>query len=732
MKGIEVYFCAGLLLVSGSVSAQLVDSRGKTIDAFQVDEPPVIDGRLDDDAWAFGTVVEDLHQVNPQEFDAPSEKSVIFIVYTKDALYLAARLYDSEPDKISAQVLRQGDFSIGEDSFTVIVDPFNNGRSGYAFDLTANSIRNQAVFANVTDENWQWDGIWHGQAQRDDKGWIAEIEIPFKTLSFNPDNQTWGLNFSRYIGRKGEQIGWVSANRRQNPANSGQLTGIDNIEQGVGLDVVPGLRSSQAQNHVLDETTNTTEPSLDLFYKVTPAITAALTINTDFSGTGADERQINLTRFALFFPERRGFFLQDTDIFEFGRITSGDYSSRSTISPVELESGRPFFSRRIGLSETGETVDIKVGGKLTGRPGQWDLGILAIRQAAYGTVDETDLFVARFAANVLDESSVGMILTHGDPNSNLSNTLAGVDFRYTNTRFRNGRTLEGSMWYQQSETEGLNGDDAAFGFTLRAPNAEGFRGGIGYKELQQNFFPALGFVNRVGVRDMTLEGGYIWYPDWSAIRNIHSGVDFQRIERISGGVQSQVINLRLLEIVGDTRDQIRFNYYIVDENLATDFEIFEGVIIPAGDYAFDQYCLEFESAEFRKISIRGNYCGGEFFDGTQVSTGGQLLWRPNQHLKLVARYDYNDIVLPYGAFITRLASFRADIAFTNRWSWENIFQYDNVSDSLGLNSILRYVPRAGREVVLVVNREYLDPDQDMSFVSVYSDVTFKFTYTFRF
>jgi hypothetical protein len=720
------------MLVSASVSAQVVNGQGKSIDVFQVDEPPTIDGILDDDAWAFGTPIEDFHEVVPNEFGPPSEKSVILVVYTRDALYIGARFYDSEPDEISAQVLRQGDFSFGEDSITVIIDPFNNGRSGYAFDLNPNSVRNQAVYANVTDENWQWDGIWHGRATRDDEGWIAEVEIPFKTLSFNPNNRTWGVNFARYIGRKAEQIGWVSANRRQNPANSGKLTGVENIEQGMGLDVVPGFRATQTEDHTTDQTTSNTEPSVDLFYKLTPAITAALTVNTDFSGTGADLRQINLTRFALFFPERRGFFLQDTDIFEFGRISGGDFNSGSTISRVELENGRPFFSRRIGISGFGETVDIDIGAKLTGRPGRWDLGMLAIRQDGTSEIDPSDLFVARFAANVLEESSVGMIMTHGDPTSNLDNSLVGVDFRYTNTKFRNGRSLDGSLWYQQSQTQGLDGNDTAYGFTIRAPNSEGFRGALGFKEIQENFYPALGFVSRTGIRDLTLEGGYTWYTDLPAIRSIHSGVDFQQIEKISGGVQSQYINLRALEVTGNTGDKFGVNYFIIEEDLDTSFEISDGVIIPAGVYAYENYCLTVGSADYRKVAISANFCGGEFFDGDQAAAGAQLSWRPSSHFKFAVRYDYNQIKLPYGAFTTRLISLKADVAFSNRWSWENLVQYDNVSYGLGLNSILRYVPRAGREVVLVVNQEYVDPLRDRNFVRVYSDMTFKVSYTFRF
>jgi hypothetical protein len=720
------------LLASFGARAQMPSEDGKFIDAVQVEKAPAIDGLLDDHAWGSSIPTKDLHEVVPQEFDPPSEDSVIFVVYTRDALYIGARFYDSEPDKVSAQVLAQGDFSFGDDSFTVIVDPFNNGRSGYAFDLTAGGVRNQAVFANVTDENWEWEGIWHGAAVRDDEGWIAEIEIPFKTLSFNPDNPTWGLNFIRYIGRKAEQIGWVSANRKQNPANSGELNGIRNIEQGIGLDIVPGLSLTKVKQHSLGDSSSSTDPSVDLFYKVTPAITAALTINTDFSGTGADQRQINLTRFALFFPERRGFFLQDTDIFEFGRITGGDYSSKSSISRVELQNGRPFFSRRIGLNESGASVDIDIGGKLTGRPGRWDLGMLAIRQEVDSGVGGSDLFVARFAANVLDESSVGVILTHGDPNSVLDNSLAGVDFRYTNTRFGNGRTLEGALWYQQTETEGLKGENAAYGFTLRAPNSEGFRGGIAYKELQENFFPALGFVSRVGVRDMTLESGFTWFTNSSTIRSVHSGIDFQRIEKISGDVQSQTVNLRAVELEGDTGDYFGFNYFLVTENLESGFEISDGIIIPAGKYHFEQYCLNLKSAEFRKVSVTVNYCGGEFFDGDQIATGASVLWRPSPHFKFATSYHFNEIELPYGKFITRLLSLRADVAFSNKWSWENLVQYDNVSYRLGLNSILRYVPRGGREIVVVVNQEYIDMLQDRNFEKTYTDMTFKIIYTFRF
>ena len=725
-----VLLSTGLLVQS--VHAQLADSDSRIIEVSRVDKAPVLDGVLDDDAWVGAVSIEDLHEVKPNEYGPPSEKSIIYIVYTDEALYVAAIFRDSEADKISAQILRQGDFSFGEDSITVMLDPFNKGRSGYAFDLTPNAVRTQALYTNVIEENWNWNGIWHGETVIDDQGWTAEIEIPFKTLSFDPQSETWGLNIARYIGRKAEHLGWVSANRTQNPAVSGKMKGIKGAQQGFGLDVIPGIRIKQSKN--FEDHTSDTEivPAIDVFYKLTPALTAAVTINTDFSGTGADPRQINLTRFGLFFPERRGFFLQDSDIFEFGKIGGRDYRAKTTLSRVEQESGRPFFSRRLGLGAEGETIDINFGAKMTGRAGRWDIGMLAIQQDEFDDLDKSELFVARFAANVLAESSVGMILTHGDPNSALDNTVAGVDFRYLNTQLSDGGTLEGSMWYQQSETEGVKGDAAAYGFTLKKPSAEGLRYALGLKEIQENFFPALGFVNRTGIRDLTTEAGYTWYPESELFRTIYTGMDYERIETIGGDLQSQVITLRPLEISNPSRDQAVFHYSLVDEVLTEPFEISDGIVIPIGDYSFEQYCINAASAEFRKVSAEAYYCGGDFYHGSQDAAGAALLWRPSAHFKFSVSYDYYDIALPEGAFTTRLIGARADIAFNSAWYWENFVQYDNVSDSLGFNSILGWIPRAGRELILVVNREYMDYLEDRHFTAVSGDITFKTSYTFRF
>lgn len=679
--------------------------------------PPVIDGRLDDAAWQEAAVVDDLHMVEPDEYAPPSERSVIYVLYGSDALYFGARFYDSEPGAITARVLRQGDVSFGEDGFSVMLDPFDQGQGGYIFDLNPNGVRSEALYTEVTEEDWDWTGIWRGAAHRDDAGWTAEMAIPFKTLSFDPRNATWGINFTRWLGRRNERFGWVSHNRTQNPAIMGELVGLAGIEPGRGLDVVPALRSGERRERGVAADTFL-EPSLDVFYKPTPALTAALTLNTDFSGTTADTREINLTRFDLFFPEQRQFFLSDADIFAFGRI--GD------------ENGLPFFSRRIGLSDEGEPVDIDVGGKLTGRVGGFDLGLLGVSQDAVIGPGSSELLVVRAAAHVLAESALGMIVTRGDPEGTRDNSLLGVDFRYLNTRLSADRTVVAAAWYQRTQTDGLEGDDAAFGLSFELPGRRGLQIEGGWKEIQENFYPALGFVNETGVREERLEVGWLWRPTDSFVRSLESKIELERMERIGGGLVSQALELAFFEAENQAADVLEINTRIHREHLTEPFEISDGVVIPAGDYEFTQLCAELATGEHRVLAVVSEACDGEFYEGELLGAAADLVWRPSAHFRLGAGFEWNDVDLPQGEFTTRLARLKADVAFTSTWYWENLLQYDNVSESLGINSILRWVPEAGREALLVVNRVLEDPDGNDRYASVYREITLKVSYTFRF
>jgi hypothetical protein len=721
-----------ILLTNGAL-AQAIATDDKEVRFIRVDTPPIIDGKIDETVWDQAEVLTDFHQSRPNEGAEPSEPTEVFLLYDDDALYIAARMYDSEPDRIAAPTVRHGQGLGRDDRIVIILDPFHTGRGAYRFETNANGIRHDALYENVTSFESAWTVIWESAADYFEGGWEAEIAIPFKTLSFDPTIDTWGFNFGRGIRRRGEEIAWVSRNRQYNASILGSATGLEGMDQGVGLDVVPSVTLNEQRTFNPKDSEFNFEPSLDIFYKVTPSLNASLTFNTDFSATEVDDRQVNLTRFNLFFPEKRDFFLADSDLFTFGRI--GDISNQAS-SGASNNNGRPYFSRRIGLSDTGEPVDLEYGGKLSGRAGRWNLGLLAVRQDEFEAVDASDVFVGRVSANILDESSVGMILTSGDPNSNDDNSVMGVDFRYLNTRLANGKVIEADAWYQQSDTDGIDGDDAAYGVGFSIPANAGWRGGIYHKVIEENFNPALGFVNRTDIEDTIADIGYTVYPSGRFFQEVFSGVDMQRTSFIDGNLDTEIFLGRLIELETSSRDSIKLHYRHTEEVLTEPFTIWQDdsgdVVIPPGTYSFGETAVIFESGSQRDLTLDLTIRNGDFYDGTRTNLAGEVTWRQSNFFNVSASYDWNDIELPYGDFITRLTSLGAEVNFTPTLYWVNLFQYDNASEVLGINSRLVWIPTAGQEGLIVFNHSLQDRDRNNSFVSELSDITVKFSYTFRF
>jgi len=707
-------------LLAGSAIGQDAAPEGgreKTVRIVRTVSPPVIDGVLDETVWATATAIDDLHEIQPTEYAPASERTLIYVMYDKDALYIGARLFDRDPSEITARILRQGEQVFGDDWFSVMLDPFHDRRSGYRFQTNPNGLREEALYQNISDEQWEWQGIWSTASTIDDQGWVTEIAIPFKTLSFDPSNDTWGINFRRAIARRDERMGWVSRNRNTDPSTSGVAVGFAGLEQGLGLDVVPSLSVSEQRKFDPDATTTDTDPSLDVFYKLTPSLTSALTINTDFSATEVDDRQVNLTRFSLFFPEKRDFFLQDADIFEFGGLE---------------ENGRPFFSRSIGLSETGEPVDLKVGGKLTGRVGRWNIGALSVRQDQFGAVAADNATAARVSANLLEESNVGLIVTEGSPGSDLDNSLVGVDFLYRNSRLAGGKLVEVNAWAQESDTEGVTDEQSAYGFRIGMPNNSGWRGGLRFTQLGENFNPGLGFVNNPGIRHLNFGTQYTYRPREGAFRSVLSGYNAERAELMNGELQSQSVRYRLIELEDRLGDQLALQHEASQEQLFLPFEISPGVIIPVGHYSFQATRVSGGTADQRKVWVSAALQDGGFYSGDRTEVYGGINWRPSGRFRTSLDYTFNDIELPEGDFVTRLVQFSTEVAFSSTLSWVARIQYDNVSELMGVNMRLHWIPEAGREGFLVLNHSLEDYDLDNRFRSTLSEASVKFSYTFRF
>ena len=248
---------AGLVCASGLHAQTVVEDPGasKTLAIVRLAGVPEVDGVLDEATWANATLVVDLHQLDPVEYAPPSQRSEIRVYYDDDALYIGARLWDTEADRITAQVLRQGEGLASEDRLSVILDPYLDHRNGYRFQVNPNGVRWEALYQDTSNLESNWDGIWLGAATRDEQGWTAEMAIPFKTLSFNPNNTEWGINFERTIQRNGETLGWVSRNRQMNPGVAGTATGFQGLQQGAGLDVVPSVSVRENKLYATDETT---------------------------------------------------------------------------------------------------------------------------------------------------------------------------------------------------------------------------------------------------------------------------------------------------------------------------------------------------------------------------------------------------------------------------------------------------------------------------------------------
>ena len=328
-------------------------SQESSIKAFKSDQSPVVDGRLNDPIWNSAVPFSGFKMVEPTPGSEPTEKTEVRILYDQNDLYIAIRCYDSEPRKISANTMEHDKSEERNgDQVSILLDPFQDKRNAYLFIINPKGARSEGFASGGEHYSLGWDGIWEAKSRIDPEGWTAEIRIPFKTISFNANLTSWGINIERYIARKQEVIRYSGINLNSffsNPNEAGLLVGIDNVKQGLGLTIRPyGIANRTDTGSVSSKL----DGGFDIYKNITPNLVAAVTYNTDFAEAEVDERKLNLTRFPLFYPEKRTFFLEGSDIF--------DFAGGST------ESFMPFFSRRIGLNE-GTPVPIHWGTKIFGK-----------------------------------------------------------------------------------------------------------------------------------------------------------------------------------------------------------------------------------------------------------------------------------------------------------------------------------------------------------------------------
>lgn len=677
---------------------------------------PVLDGRLDDLAWEHATRLGPLRQVIPTEDGEPSEKTEVRILYDRRAIYVGVRATDREPDRIIANSMVRDGALTGDDRITILFDTFHDHRNAFLFSTNPNGARFDGLVENNIAFKTEWDGIWWARARRDAEGWTCEFEIPFKTLSFDPQGATWGFNLLRTVRRRNEENRWASARQNRfliDVSEAGDLQGLTGLEQGVGLDVIPSGSTGFTHESGRDRSFGSFDPGLDVFYRITSSVTGALTLNTDFSDAAVDARQVNLSRFALFFPETRDFFLQDAGIFDF---------------PVGDVNGTPFFSRRIGLDEDGGPVDLRAGVKATGRVGPVNFGFLDTQMAGHGDVDAKNLAAGRVKVNLGDESFFGLIATHGDPLRNGTNSLFGADLSLRTSHFDGDQVVEGRGWLQHSSTSEI-GDDRAFGVQLSYPN-DRWNGSLNLRQIGEDFEPALGFVNRTGIRSLTGSLRRRWRPEASRFRIVDTQLGAGLVLDLGNDLESLSLDPVWFRLENHAGDFLSLSSQWRTEVLEEPFEIARGILIETDRYDFGRTTLSVGSAASRRFSVQFDFGAGSFFSGHIRSGRALLEWRVSKHLFASVEYLQNSVRLQEGAFTTRLGRVRLNIVFTPDLSWETFLQFDNIGDSVGWNSRLRWILRPGRELVLVWNQAF--DTTAGNFRGQRSNAVAKVRWTFRF
>ena len=696
-----------------------------SIQVIYTDKPPKIDGKLEEEVWNQAAKIDKLYQRLPDTGAPVSEPTVFYFLYDEHYLYIGAKCTDN-PKKITAKELARDANLAQDDRIQIILDTFHDRRNAYWFQVgPRGSIGDALVSENGAGFNKQWDGLWEGKAKINNNGWDAELALPFKTLNFRPGDTTWGLKLIRHIKRKMESAYWPETNLNAytfQVSDEGNLTGLKNITKGLGLDIRPyalggiDYLREESNKYVYDI-------GGEVFYNITPGIKAVLTINTDFANTEADSRQINLTRFSLLFPEKRDFFLDGTNYFNFG--LSGDRRSLAGKRNIA------FFSRRIGLDEYGKPIPIIYGVKMTGQAGKWNLGFQNIMD--HPDDDFRNFFVARVTRNIGKQSYVGFIGTHGNALGPDGNFLAGMDIRLSTTTFKGNKNAAMTAYGLKSWTDVLNGKDVSFGVDLNYPN-DFFFFRLGYQQIGENYRAGIGFVPRLGIRQSYGNVGLGPRPNKWGIQQIKFKAAIDNITDMNNRILSRLFTINIPDIEFQSGDEIQFSTMSRYEYLNEDFLIFpdDSVVILSDEYNFWRYSVMVESARRRNFYTAIKYIWGTFYDGDRrdvIIEAGYKVFVP---LFLSVEYEQNDVALESGDFRTHIYRANVNVFFSPDITLTNFIQYDNVSGSVGWQSRFRWILKPGNEIIFVWNSLLNETSEQDRFRIYESSSRLKLNYNFRF
>ena len=695
-----------------------------------------LDGLLNEPEWKMVSPAKDFIQRDPIEGAPSTEKTEVYVVYDNNNLYIGAMLFDSDPNGILAYQKRRDQSLRTDDRFMWILDTFLDGRTGYFFEVNPAGLMGDGLIIG-SESHWgtnkDWNGIWDARVVILPEGWSVEVVIPFRTLNFNPNLETWGINFQRTVRRKNEDVKWAGFQRNKkltSPIHAGHLSGLKNLTQGRGIELKPYFSMSSRQMEIDEDMQKNklNDLGLDISMNITSGLKGSLTYNTDFAEAEVDQRRVNLTRFPLRYAEKRGFFLEGAGVYSF--------SPRNDVTP--------FFSRRIGLSE-GKQIPINYGSRLSGQLGNYEIGVIQAQTKPLENISGENFTIARVKRALFKQSYLGLVYTDrstskGEVDSSaLDQTLYGADLELKTSEFMGSKNLQLQTFFvfhtAPNNDPNLNLSELSTrGLRLTYPN-DIIRTHVSYREFGSMYKPAVGFSRRNGFK--RIQPSFSYHPrpkKYDFIRQIEFGVQYEYMTDLNNNMLKKETTITPFNIRFESQDEVGMKIVRLVEYLDKPFSIYEDITIPIKEYSSKELQLKFETSEKRMVSTELEYQTGDFWSGEKQTLKGQISIKPFSGFNIQTEYEKNQVKLSGNNFNTELYNIELGIYPTPRTAIFSNLQYDNVSNALGLFAKLQHTIRPGSDFYLVYTHNWMSLgdqifDFDLKTISKISSL--KINYTLR-
>ena len=675
------------------------DEQGHvTVRAIRLTSPLTLDGRLDEALYRDYAPASDFIQNDPKPDTPATEKTDVWVSFDRDNLYVTMRAWESEPSKMIANEMRRDNSNIREnENVGFTIDTFHDGRNSFIFSLNPLGGRSDGQNTNEGNYNADWNPVWEVKVARFEGGWVAETAVPFKSLRYQAGTtQVWGFN-ARRISRWKNEVSYLS--RVPEGTRSDGLLRVSMAATLVGLEVPAGTRTLDLKPYGIADVTSDVrtrrdnDPSADFGfdgkYTVTQTLTGDFTYNTDFAQVESDDQQVNLTRFSLFFPEKREFFLENLGVFGFG----GANQQQATEVPLL------FYSRRIGL-DAGSIVPIDAGGRITGRVGPYSIGLINMQtgEDATGHVDNANFSVARLQRDILRKSAVGVIYTHRT--GQRENDVFGADAHWA--FFDN---LSFYTYLAKTKTPGREGHDYSsrlfMDYTGDRYGATVNRVGVG-----ENFNPEIGYVKRYNSLRNLARLRFSPRPTkhFKAVRKFSYEGEVSTVENWRTGMLESRGQVGRFSTQFQNSDELLFEVENGYEAFKQPFAIAPEVTIPAGGYDLLTRRVAYTLGTQRPIAGKTMLEQGPFYGGKRTTlTYSTARVKVTPQVSVEPGFSINDVTLPYGDFTATVVNNRVTYNATPMMFVSGLLQYNSTAHSLSTNIRFRWEYRPASELFVVYN-----------------------------